>query len=140
MRYFPVPANGDIVWCLFPQSLRTPGPKPRAALVIAIGEDGQHRPVVTVIYGTTKKLDRLYPSEFKIEKADGPSFTLSGLAADTKFDFNHQVKLPFCSTWFGAAPGQPFINHPRLGVLAPNLVVRASQAYDSCHQASSFML
>ena len=134
MNYFPVPANGDIVWCLFPDSLGTPGSKPRPALLIAIGEDSQHRPVVTVVYGTTKKLDRLYPSEFKIERVDGASFTLSGLAADSKFDFNHQVKLPFCSTWFGPAPGQPFINHPRLGVLAPNLVARASQAYGNVNK------
>ena len=135
MKYFPVPANGDIVWCLFPEALGMPGPKPRPALVIAIGENAQLRPVVTVIYGTTKKLDRLYPSEFKIEKADGASFTLSGLAADTKFDFNHQVKLPFCSTWFAAAPGQPFIHQPRLGVLAPDLVARAKLAYDDCNKA-----
>jgi hypothetical protein len=129
MKYFSAPINGDIVWCLFPESLGTPGPKPRPALVIEVGEGDKHKPIVTVIYGTTKKLNRIYPSEFAIEKADGASFNLSGLAADTKFDFNHRVKLPYCSTWFGSAPGQPFVNHPRLGVLAPNLVARARQAF-----------
>jgi len=130
MRYFTAPTNGDIVWCLFPESLGKPGPKPRPALIIEIGADSKNKPIVTVVYGTSKKIDRLYPSEFKIEKADGASFSLSGLAADTKFDFNHYVKLPYCSTWFGAAPGRPFVNQPKLGVLAPNLVARAKQAFD----------
>lgn len=131
MRYFQAPTNGDIVWCLFPESLGKPGPRPRPALIIEIGGDSKHKLAVTVVYGTSKKLNRLYPSEFKIEKADGASFSLSGLAADTKFDFNHRVKLPYCSTWFGSAPGQPYVNQPKLGVLAPNLVARAKQAFDN---------
>ncbi|CAN1530891.1 mRNA interferase PemK-like [Methylophilaceae bacterium] len=131
MRYFQAPTNGDIVWCLFPESLGKPGPKPRPALIIEIAADSKNKPVVTVVYGTSKKLDRLYPSAFKIEKADGASFSLSGLAADTKFDFNHRVKLPYCTTWFGSAPGQPYVNQPKLGVLAPNLVARAKQAFDN---------
>jgi mRNA-degrading endonuclease toxin of MazEF toxin-antitoxin module len=130
MKFFQKPSTGDIVWCLFPESLRKPGPKPRPALVIEVGKDHKHDVIVTVIYGTTKKLDRLYPSEFKIEKRDGRSFMLSGLAADTKFDFHHRIKLPFCSTWFGKAPGQFSANEPRLGVLAPNLVARARKAFD----------
>ena len=131
MRYFQAPTNGDIVWCLFPESLGKPGPKPRPALIIEIGGDSKYKLVVTVVYGTTKKLDRLYPSEFKIGKRDGASFNLSGLVTDTKFDFNNQVKLPYCSTWFGSAPGQPYVNQPKLGVLAPNLVSRAKQAFDN---------
>jgi len=131
MRYFPLPTNGDIVWCLFPESLGVPGPKPRPALIIEIGADVKNRVVVTVVYGTTKKLDRLYPSEFNIVKTDRASFVLSGLAADTKFDFNHSVKLPYCSTWFGPAPGQQSPNRPKLGVLAPNLVERAKRAFEN---------
>jgi mRNA-degrading endonuclease toxin of MazEF toxin-antitoxin module len=131
MKYFSTPSTGDIVWCLFPEELGTPGPKPRPALIIAMGSDSKNKTVVTVVYGTTKKLDRLYPSEFKIEKNDGASFSLSGLAADTKFDFNHQVKLPYCSTWFGSAPRQLSVNQPKIGVLAPNLVARAKKAFDA---------
>ena len=131
MRYFHAPTNGDIVWCLFPESLGKPGPKPRPALIIEIGGDSKYKLVVTVVYGTTKKLDRLYPSEFKIGKRDGASFNLSGLVTDTKFDFNNQVKLPYCSNWFGSAPGQPYVNQPKLGVLAPNLVARAKKAFDN---------
>ena len=130
MKFFQKPSTGDIVWCLFPESLGKPGPKPRPALVIGVGKDHKHDVIVTVVYGTTKKLDRLYTSEFKIEKKDGRSFTLSGLAYDTKFDFNHRIKLPFCSTWFGKAPGQISVKEPRLGVLAPNLVARAKKAFD----------
>ena len=130
MKFFQKPSTGDIVWCLFPESLGKPGPKPRPALVIGVGKDHKHDVIVTVVYGTTKKLDRLYPSEFKIEKKDGRSFTLSGLAYDTKFDFNHRIKLPFCSTWFGKAPGQISVKEPRLGVLAPNLVARAKKAFE----------
>lgn len=130
MKYFPIPNNGDIVWCHFPETMGKPGPKPRPALIIAIGADSKNKPVVTVVYGTTQKLDRLYPSEFKIERSDGASFKLSGLAADTKFDFNHQVKLPYCTTWFAQAPGQIAVNQPKLGVLAPDLMARAKLAFE----------
>ncbi len=131
MRYFAIPNNGDIVWCRFPEEMGKPGPKPRPALIIAIGADSKNKPVVTVVYGTSQKLNRLYPSEFKIERADGASFKLSGLAADTKFDFNNQVKLPYCTTWFHTAPGQTAANQPKLGVLAPDLVARARTAFDN---------
>lgn len=128
---------GDIVWCLFPESLGKPeskprpkpGPKPRPALVIELGFIENNKPIVTVIYGTTQKLNRLYPSEFMIEKKDGASFALSGLAYDTKFDFNHHVKLSYCTTWFGVPAGKLVGTQPKLGVLAPNLVARAAAAY-----------
>jgi len=120
---------GDIVWCLFPESRCLTGPKARPALIIALGVHQDNKPVVTVIYGTTQKIDRLYPSEFKIDRSDGASFALSGLAYDTKFDFNHQVKLPYCTTWFGILTGNKVSNTPKIGVLAPNLVSRAAKAF-----------
>jgi PemK-like, MazF-like toxin of type II toxin-antitoxin system len=129
LKYFSAPVVGDIVWCLFPEKIGKPGPKPRPALIIELGSDANNNPIVTVIYGTTQKLNRMYPSEFKIEKSDGASFALSGLAYDTKFDFNHQVKLPFCDTWFGVYTGKHIGNQPKIGVLAPNLVARAALAY-----------
>lgn len=116
------------MWCLFPEKIGKPGPKPRPALIIELGSDANNNPIVTVIYGTTQKLNRMYPSEFKIEKSDGASFALSGLAYGTKFDFNHQVKLPFCDTWFGVYTGKQIGNQPKIGVLAPNLVARAALA------------
>lgn len=130
MKYFLIPKNGDIVWCRFPETMGRPGPKPRPALIIEIGADAQNKPVVTVVYGTSKKIDRLYPSEFKIAREDGESFRLSGLAADTKFDFNHRVKLPYCSMWFAQAPGQMNVDQTKLGVLAPDLVARAKLAFE----------
>jgi hypothetical protein len=114
---------------MFPETMGRPGPKPRPALIIEIGADAQNKPVVTVVYGTSKKIDRLYLSEFKIAREDGESFRLSGLAADTKFDFNHRVKLPYCTTWFETAPGQTAAHQPKLGVLAPDLVARAKLAF-----------
>ncbi|CEN56283.1 type II toxin-antitoxin system PemK/MazF family toxin [Candidatus Methylopumilus turicensis] len=130
MRYCSVPTNDDIVWCLFPDLLGARGPKPRPALVIEVGVDGNNKTVVTVVYGATKKLNRLYPSEFKIQKTDGASFNISSLAAATKLDCNHQVNLAYCTTWFVTAPRQLYVNQPKLGVLAPNLVARAKQAFD----------
>ena len=129
MKYFSTPLVGDIVWCLFPEKIGNPGPKPRPALIIEVGSDSNSNPVVTAVYGTTQKLNRLYPTEFKIEKSDGASFALSGLAYDTKFDLNHQVKLPYCDTWFGIHSGKVIGNQPKIGVLAPNLVSRATNAY-----------
>jgi len=128
--YFSTPIVGDIVWCLFPESLGQPGPKPRPALIVGVGLGANNKTVVSVIYGTTQKLNRLYPSEFKIEKSDGASFALSGLAYDTKFDFNQLVKLPFCDTWFGKPTEKEIGNQPKIGVLAPNLVARAASAYN----------
>jgi hypothetical protein len=129
LKYFSAPIVGDIVWCLFHESLGQPGSKPRPALIIELGSDANNNPVVTVIYGTMQKLNGLYPSEFKIEKSEGASFALSGLAYNTKFDFNHQVKLPFCDTWFGIYTGKQIGNQPKIGVLAPNLIARATVAY-----------
>jgi hypothetical protein len=44
MRYFSLPTNGDIVWCLFSESLGNPGPKPHTALIIEIGAVSNNKP------------------------------------------------------------------------------------------------
>ena len=45
-RGFPPPQSGDIVWCRFPhRGALVPGPKPRPALVIDIGESTGRLPV-----------------------------------------------------------------------------------------------
>jgi len=55
------PRPGDIVWCRSPEDLTPrPGPKPRLALVTAVGAiDGE--PAVMVAYGTSQKTNRLTP-------------------------------------------------------------------------------
>ena len=127
-RIFPLPEAGDIVWCRFPkEGLAEPGPKPRPALVVDIG-NLRGEPAVEVIYGTSQKLDRLYPGEFAITTADGDAFALSGLSFPTKFDTGRAVYLPYNDVWFAVAPGAPHGQTPRLGVLHPSLVRRVQAA------------
>ena len=58
-----LPAPGDIVWCLFPEIPDIqPGPKPRPALVMRV-ESRTDGDVVSVVYGTSKHLDRLKTGE-----------------------------------------------------------------------------
>ena len=120
---------GAIVWCRFPQAgISDPGPKPRSALVVRTGViDGQ--PAVEVAYGTSQKVDRLFPGEFLITPEDGEAFRLSGLSHPTKFDLSRRLELPFNKRWFGVAPGAPFGQTPQMGFLHPALVRRASAAH-----------
>ena len=127
-RIFPLPEAGDIVWCRFPQEgLAEPGPKPRPALVADIGSL-RGEPAVEVIYGTSQKLDRLYPGEFAITTEDRDAFVLSGLSYPTKFDTGRAVYLPYDDVWFAVAPGAPHGQTPKLGVLHPSLMRRVEAA------------
>ncbi len=113
-RFYPLPAVGDIVWCKFPEILGNPGPKPRPALVVRTSEE-QH--AVAVIYGTSQKVDKIYPTEFLVSKTD-PMFADSGLSHSTKFDTEHMVNVPFDSEWFDVAPGPTrMVPLPKIGVL-----------------------
>ena len=130
-RAFPAPQAGDIVWCRFPhRGVFVPGPKPRPALVIDIGRLGDE-PAVEVIYGTSRKLDRLYPGEFSIGQEDGDAFAASGLSYPTKFDTARSVFLPYNDAWFSVPAGAPYGQIPKLGVLHPSLVRRAKAAFDA---------
>ena len=53
-----------------------PAPKARPALVLRVGEIDGH-PAVAIAYGTSQKLERLFPSEFAILPADGAAYTAS---------------------------------------------------------------
>jgi mRNA-degrading endonuclease toxin of MazEF toxin-antitoxin module len=125
-KYFdPLPAPGDIVWCLFPETVGQPGPKPRPALVLAVAPALK---AITVAYGTSQKTDRIYPTEFLIDSTD-PNFALTGLSVPTKFDMAHQVQIPFSADWVTKAPSPlPNIPLPKLGVLPANLVKAAREA------------
>ena len=128
-RFHGAPQPGDIVWCIFPlhRSL-LPGPKPRPALVLQVGErEGDCW--VKVAYGTSQKTGELFAGEFALLPADGDAFILSGLSYPTKFDLGRAVELPFNYEWFGIAPGAPFGQHPKLGVLHPSLLKRARAAF-----------
>lgn len=127
-RFVPLPEVGDIVWCRFPhQGLPGPGPKPRPALVVDVGRL-RDEPAVEVIYGTSQKVDRLYPGEFAITPEDGDAFTASGLSYATKFDTGRSVFLPYNDEWFGVAPDAPHGQTPKLGLLHPSLLRRVEAA------------
>ena len=127
-RQYMLPDIGDFVWCRFPlDGFNQPGPKPRPALVVNVGQI-RGSPAVEVIYGTSQKLGQLFPSEFAITPADGQAYVLSGLSHATKFDTRRSVFLPYNSDWFALAPGLPFGQSPKLGVLHPSLLARVATA------------
>ena len=131
MRFFPAPQPGDIVYCRFPQrGLPGPAPKPRPALVLAVGEL-EGNPHVEVAYGTSQHTDRLHSGEFLIAPADGDAYALSGLSYPTKFDFRNRKELPYSEEWFRVPPHAPHGQTPKLGVLHPSLVRRARAAFDA---------
>lgn len=128
-RFFPLPEAGDIVWCRFPnKGFEVPGPKPRPALVVDVGEL-RGEPAVEILYGTSQKLDRLYPGEFAITREDGDRFLVAGLNRPTKFDMRRTIYLPYGDDWFAIAPGAPHGQTPKLGLLHPSLLRRAKTAY-----------
>lgn len=125
---FPLPEPGDIVWCRFPhRGYTAPGPKPRPALVIDAGRL-RASPAVEVIFGTSRRIDRIFPGEFAITPADGGAFELSGLSYATKFNTARAMFLPYDNSWFDVAPGAPYGQTPKLGVLHPVLLRRIEAA------------
>lgn len=124
------PAPGDIVWCLFPEIPDIdPGPKPRPALVMSVErrEDGA---VVSVVYGTSQKLNRLTTGEIAITQVRNPAaYALAGLAYDTKFDFKVIVDLPWSDRYFKVPPRCPHGNNPKLGTLHATVMQAFALAY-----------
>jgi len=98
--------------------------------VLRVGE-AHARPVVEVAYGTSRKVDPLYAGEFSITPADGAAYEAAGLSYPTKFNLRETFELDFNAEWFAIAPGAPFGQTPKLGVLHPSLVRRAKAAYDT---------
>ena len=125
---WPAPLVGDLVWCWFPQPPDTgPGPKPRPALVIGVDSrtDGV---IVTAVYGTSQRVDRLMAGEFAITRSSHPqAFALAGLAYDTKFNFKAVIDLPWGEAFFKVSPRPRYGQTPKLGSLHPSLL-RAAQA------------
>jgi len=126
---WPQPKPGDIVWCRFPEDLvPRPGPKPRPVLVLAVGGiEGDT--VLEVAFGTSQKTRRLYTGEFLIGPEDGDSYRVAGLSYPTKFNLKKRLELPYTADWFAVAPGVPFGQSPKLGLLHPSLMRRARSAF-----------
>ncbi len=123
-----LPEPGDILWCWFPEDIvGAPGPKPRPALAITVSQM-ENGAGVQVVYGTSQKLHKLLAGEFAIRKVDHPAaYLLAGLSADTKFDFNRIIELPWNEHFFSVPPSPRFGQHPKLGALHPSML-RATQA------------
>ena len=128
-RWTP-PTPGDIVWCHFPNlPRRTPGPKPRPALVCDVTEreDGV---AVTVAYGTSQGLQRLHKGEFAITKQGNPAaYSSAGLSFDAKFDLRQSVELPWNEDFFAVPARAPHGQHPNLGSLHASMMRAAHTAY-----------
>ena len=135
---WPSPAAGDIVWCRFPHLPgQAPGPKPRPARVLKLIErdDGIE---VTVVYGTSQRVDRLSRGEFAITKLGHPAaYRASGLSFDIKFDFRKAVAPPRNGSFFAVPPRAPFGQRPRLGVLHPSMMRCAASAQPAALQRGS---
>lgn len=107
-----------------------PGPKPRPALVTAVGQ-ADNRPTAFVAYGTSRKVHQLFPGEFAILSTERPAFDAAGLTSSTKFDLARIFELDVNDLWFAVAPGAPYGQTPKLGILHPSLVRRAEAAYNA---------
>lgn len=125
---FSLPAPGDIVYCRFPEEIGKPGPKPRAALVTGIVEFHDGTKGVIVAYGTSQKTRELRSGEFLISAQDGEAYRASGLSYPTKFDLRSTTALPYTDEWFRVPPVPLFGQTPKLGILHPSLMQRASAA------------
>ena len=127
-HWFSPPRAGDIVWCRFPEAgMPGPGPKPRPALVLRVGEH-QARPVVEVCYGTSQKVTQLYTGEFAITPADADAYRVAGLSYPTKFNLRATHELDYNDVWFAVPPGAPHGQTPKLGLLHPGLMRRVTAA------------
>jgi hypothetical protein len=125
-----LPAPGDIVWCRFPElPKRSPGPKPRPALVLDVTErkDGAS---VSVVYGTSQQLNRLSAGEFAITRqSHAAAYEAAGLSYDTKFDFKQSVELPWIEEFFAVPPRAPNGQQPKLGILHASMHRAAAAAH-----------
>lgn len=127
---WPLPAPGDIVWCMFPELPNIdPGPKPRPAIVFGVEsrDDGDQ---VSVVYGTSQNLGRLKTGEVAIIQTKNPAaYALAGLAYDTKFDFKIILDLPWSERYFKVPARRSHGNTPKLGTLHVSIIHAVEAAY-----------
>ncbi|MFY9138733.1 type II toxin-antitoxin system PemK/MazF family toxin [Zwartia sp.] len=134
MRWWSAPTAGEIVWCHFPDAINHK-PKARPSLIITTKEDDLGQIYVTVAYGTSQKLNRLFSGEFQITKAEHPAAYISaGLSYDTKFDFRNTLELPFNDVYFSVPAMAPFGQNPQLGILHPSMTRIAAAAFSAARK------
>jgi hypothetical protein len=126
-----------MLWCHFPNlPRRSPGPKPRPALVCEVveREDGL---VIIVAYGTSQGLNRLHAGEFAITKPGSPAaYSAAGLSFDTKFDLRQVIQLPWNEDFFGVPPRAPHGQNPKLGSLHASMMRAAQAAFQAVQRRS----
>lgn len=87
---------------------------------------------VTVVYGTSRKVNRLMAGEFAIRKAEHEAaFKAAGLSYDTKFDLRERVELPWNDRFFSIPPHPANGQTPKLGSLHIDMhraLIAAAQA------------
>jgi hypothetical protein len=132
MAGWALPAPGDIVWCRFPHLPRPgPGPKPRPALICSVAEheDGV---AITVAYGTSQGLHRIFKGEFVITQKGHPAaYGCAGLSFDTKFNLRQRVELPWNADFFAVPAHAPHGQHPKLGNLHASMMRAVQAAYQA---------
>jgi hypothetical protein len=131
------PEPGDILWCHFPNlPRRSPGPKPRPALVCEVVERADGLAII-VAYGTSQGLNRLHGGEFAITKQGSPAaYSVAGLSFDTKFDLRQVIELPWNEDFFGVPPRAPHGQNPKLGSLHASMMRVAQAAFQAVQHRS----
>ena len=134
MISYPLPSPGDIVWCRFPEDARLkPAPKPRPALVLAVGahEDDPRILMVRVAAGTSRKVTpaQVFPWEMLVESDGSSAFQASGLSYTTKFNIRNTLELPYTSAFFEPPPLRPYGAIPKLGSLHASYMAALKVAY-----------
>ncbi|MCP1438679.1 hypothetical protein J3D56_002115 [Erwinia persicina] len=120
-QFHPLPTVGSIVWVKFPHAVGQPGPYARPAIVKEVSPQ-YHR--VKVVFGTSKKTEKLYPTEFVIKKTD-PDYLQTGLSYDTKFDVSRVANIPYDDDWFDipkSRKGKPPFASPVIGILPASYI------------------
>jgi bleomycin resistance family protein len=66
VHWWPAPAVGEIVWCLWPNKGKgsLPGPKPRPCLLLELDDKIPGQPHVLVAYGTSQAVTQLHTGKF----------------------------------------------------------------------------
>lgn len=90
-------------------------------------EDGAE---ITVVYGTSQKVDRLSTGKFVITRlSHAAAYKSAGLSSATQFDFRQTVALPWNESFFSVPPGAPHGQRPQLGFLHASMMTAAAAAH-----------